>query len=107
MRLALRQQDRRYTVRQIESSGLSYVYCEISGSRGFIVGNKYIIEKLKGQKMIYVSILEKKKLTHMEQHMGALKSGNYSRYKEVMHNYVARIIGESNSNQPYKLWEIV
>lgn len=107
MRVGIRQRPQRMLVKDIEVRGIPYVYCEIQGKRGFIVGPKLVVESIKKYDFIYVSVFEYVDVSVMEQHKQMMIGRPPVRKKQEMRNYRARVIGESQSNQPYYVWDIV
>ena len=107
MRVGIRQRPQRMLVRDLEARNIPYVYCEINGKRGFIVGPKLVIESIKKYDFIYVSLFEYVDVSIMEQHKQMMMGRIVTRKKQEMRNYRARVIGKSQSNQPHYVWDIV
>ena len=107
MRVGLRQRPQRAVVADIERRGIPYVYCEIAGKRGFIVGPQLVIDTIKRYEYIYVSLFEYEEVSLVKQHMQLQMGRVPTQKRQVMRNYRGRVIGESHSNQPYYVWDIV
>lgn len=104
--IRVKQNSSRLPFSELDRRGLCYVFCEIGNKRGFIVGKPGIILNLSALKMVDVTVVEEKKYKPMDMYLRH-QMGRMNQTYTDMQTYRGRIIGATQSMQPYYIWEIL
>jgi|BioPla2DNA2_1021312.scaffolds.fasta_scaffold00495_39 hypothetical protein len=109
--LRVKQNSLKLPYSELDRRGMCYLFCEIGNKRGFIVGQPAIINNLSMQKYIEVTIVEEKKYKPVDQYMrmmtGRIPMGSTKNTYTGVGTFRGRIIGGTQSLQPYFVWEIL